>query len=118
MSKRNEHWDIYEAAILLKYYIAYDLNIIDKETMVKTVSVSLREMAVNRGQSIDETYRNEIGISFQSLRMESAYLKTDSPFKETKLFNEIVDLYRTNINEFKSILSKAEKFISNSNNSN
>ena len=50
--------------------------------------------------------RNVNGISFQMASMESAYRGETIMKPATRLFKEIVDLYRNNRNEYEILLKK------------
>jgi len=109
-------WDEFEAAILLDAWIKVK-NGCSKKIEIKRVSSQLRQMAVNRGIEIDEIYRNVNGISFQIDAMGTAYeMRPIRNIKASKLFNEVAELYRTDIESFKKLLREAESMISNSQN--
>ena len=94
-------WDIYEAVILLDGYLEMHQTKTPKKRMVKIISDKLRNMAVNRGITIDDVYRNENGISYQIQSMDSGY-KVYVP--ATKLFVEAVDIYRKNPEKYIKLL--------------
>ncbi len=73
-------WDKYEAAVLLDALIKIKEGNMSKDEAVKKVSNELRQMAVNRGLEIDDTYRNEPGIRLHLPRMESAYIGETAGF--------------------------------------
>ena len=91
---RQPRWDKYEAAILLDGYLETIRANTPKHRIVKRVSKELRQMAQNRGIVIDEVYRNENGISYQIQSMESAYVGRKLYVPATKLFVEMVELYK------------------------
>lgn len=112
MTERPRGWNKHEAAILLEGL----LEVLDKSTprkeIIKRVSFDLREMARQQGEEIDEVFRNENGIFFQMESMESAlkgYTATKKP--ATKLFTQIVELYRTNKPEYDRLLREARAMI-------
>lgn len=106
-------WDKYEAAILLDGLLEIKENNTSKTSVVKRISKQLREMALNKGIVIDNIFRNENGISFQLQSMNSAYENTNNGKPSTKLFDEIVYIYRTNRNSYEQILREAQSMISN-----
>ena len=110
-------WDKYEAAILLDAVNAVNNGSETQKNAIIRVSRSLRQMALNRGIEIDETYRNANGIFFQFQSMENAaFGKIGSTNKiGTKLFLEIVRLSRDNPNEYLALLSHAKKMSETSN---
>ncbi len=79
--------------------------------VVKRVSNDLRKMAMNRGETIDEVYRNVNGISFQMSSMESAYIGRTIRKPATRLFVEIVSLYRENRVEYDKLLKEARSMV-------
>ena len=108
---RQQQWTIYEAAVLLDGVLQYRDNRVSKPEAILSVSNQLRKMAENRGQNIDDVYRNVNGITFQMLSMESA-LAGYTIFKPaTRLFDEIVRIYREEYDRFNQILSEAKVMI-------
>ncbi len=99
----------YEAAVLLDAYLKVLSGKLSRANSVKACSQLLREMAVSSGQEIDEVYRNTNGISFQMASMESAYKGKTIMKPATKLFSEIVSLYRTDNEQYKQLLNEAIK---------
>ena len=104
-------WDIYEAAVLLDAFIKINENKLSKDEAVRKVSVELRQMAVNRGLEIDNTYRNDNGIKLQMSSMESAYNGETISIPATRLFLEIVGIYKTDYVQFEKILSEARSMV-------
>lgn len=102
-----KQWDKYEAAILLDFYLKYLKGTISKKDAIQTVSKKLRIMAKNNNATIDDTYRNISGITFQLLSMESAYNGFTITKPASKLFTEIVALYKNDRNQFDNLLMEA-----------
>ncbi len=113
MNARQPSWNRFEAAILLEALIASIDGSISRADAVKCVSDSLRKMAVSQGIEIDETYRNENGISFQLRSMESAYYGKTIFKPATQLFTEVASIYRNIPNEFQRLLKEAKAMIEN-----
>lgn len=104
-------FDKYEAAILLNGYLQ-TLQGKDRKQAVKDVSESLRKMAVNRGLTIDKTFRNFTGIFMQMAVIEYLYTNGRLGLKHTsKLFSHVIDLYRTDSESYKKILNEAKEKI-------
>ena len=103
----------YEAALLLDGYLQILAGNKSRKETIKQVSDDLRTMAINNGKEIDDTYRNVNGISFQMNSMESAYRGCPSGIPATKLFIEIVELYKSNNTEYQKILEVAKKMVDN-----
>ena len=69
----NPKWDIYEAVILLEGYLKTVRKNTSLSNVVRSVSKTLRKMAVNRGNIINDSFRNIAGIYYQIRKMDSAY---------------------------------------------
>lgn len=104
----------HEAAVLLDGYLKTKLSDVPKRVAVRDVSAALRKMAVNNGLVIDQVYRNVSGISFQMSSMESAFAGQTVEKPATRLFCEIVFLYRNDRNQFEKLLSEAQEMIGES----
>lgn len=111
LGNKQPKWDIYEAVILLDGYLEMHQTKTPKKQMVKRISDELRNMAVRRGITIDDIYRNENGISYQIQSMDSAYKGYKVYVPATKLFTETVDLYRKDPEKYNEILSEARRMI-------
>lgn len=111
IGKKQPKWDIYEAAILLDGYLETQQKCQPRIQIIKRVSEQLRNMAINRGKVIDEVYRNENGISYQMQSMDSAYKGENVYVSATRLFKEVVELYRTDTERYFDILEEAKRMI-------
>ena len=111
---RQPQWTIFEAAILLDGYLETIEPQIPKLRIVKRVSGELRQMAINNGMIIDDAYRNVNGISYQIKSMDSAYIGRKVFIPTTKLFSEIVEIFRNNRPQYDAILKKARGMIESS----
>lgn len=109
LPSQQPRWDIFEAAILLEAVLNVDAQKETKKEAIKRVSDTLRNLAKKRGLNIDDTFRNENGITFQFQSMEfSALGKQNSTHKTgSKLFDRVVALYRNDKNEYDEILAIA-----------
>lgn len=110
-SKRQPKWDMYEAVVLLDGYLEVLHTNKPKARTVRRVSADLRRMAVNRNIGIDNSYRNENGISYQIQSMDSAYKGEKIYISATRLFEEVVDMYRTDTERYFEILKEAKNMI-------
>ena len=102
-------WSREEAIILLNALLMVLDNRMARRLAVSLVSNELRKRAVDSGLEIDAVFRNTNGINLQMNIME--YLLTDgrSGLKKTSypvVFDEVVDLYKTNPQEFYVQLSQ------------
>lgn len=104
-------WNKYEAAILLNGYLEVLAGKISRKDAVRRVSHDLRQMAVRQGISIDGTYRNENGIHFQMKSMESAWQGHTVSKPATRLFSDVVAMYRDNRPGFDVLLSEAKAMV-------
>lgn len=97
----------HEAVLLLDAYLTAIATDQPMMQAVKQASSDLRKMALNNGAEIDDKYRNVNGISFQMERMKSSYAGKTS----TKLFTQIVALFRENRSEYDKILKEAKAMV-------
>ena len=104
-------WDIYEAVILLDGYLEWLNTNQPKTKIIKRISADLRRMATNRGTEIDDIYRNENGISYQIQSIDSAYKGKKVYVPATRLFEETVELYRTDAERYSEILEEAKSMV-------
>lgn len=99
----------YEAVVLLDYYLKSLSGELSRQEAIKECSKTLRDMAIDEGKEIDEVYRNIAGIGFQMRRMEAAFLPDMiQSVASTRLFRHIVDVYRNNPEQYKTLLAKAK----------
>lgn len=103
---KQPQWDKYEAAFLLEYCLKVENNELSRKEAITTVSEHLRERAKDRGFEIDEVFRNENGISMQMSAMRNCYLEKNKGLTISKLFKEVVALYKTNRNIFEKIIQE------------
>lgn len=108
---RQPKWDIYEAVILLEGFLVLQQKKEPRSWIIRRISADLRNMAVNRGETIDTVFRNENGISYQLQSMESAFQGSQIYVPATKLFSDTVNLYRENREEYNTLLKKAKEMI-------
>lgn len=87
-----------------------------RNEVVERISCDLRTMALNQGCVIDDIYRNSNGIAFQIRSMESAYQGRTIMKPASKLFKEIVSLYRNSPEAYAKLRKEAEKMIEGTNN--
>lgn len=104
-------WNLYEAAILLQAYIETLQGTMTLQEAIHNVSTQLRQMGVNNGIEVDDVFRNINGISFQIKSMESAYKGFTVMKPASRLFSEIVCIYRNNPDRYKEVLKEAQKMV-------
>lgn len=101
-------WNKYEAVLLVDAYLKCSNGEISKDKAVAILSRRFRNYMVRMGAPINETYRNESGISLQMSAIEYLFTNGASGISHvSNLFREIVDLYRSDIDAFNTILSSA-----------
>lgn len=98
----------YEAALLLDAYLKTLSGEKGRMESVRDCSMQLRQMALNAGSEIDDICRNMNGISFQMASMESAYQGHTIMKPATRLFTEIVLLYRNDVARYQQLLKEAK----------
>lgn len=108
-----KQWDKLEAAILLDNYLKYINNEITRKEAIELTSAELRNMAKSQHTEIDDIFRNVNGITFQMHSMESAYRGYTLMKPASKLFIEIVRIYKNDFNEYEEILKEARRMIPN-----
>ena len=97
----------HEAALLLDAYLKVLSGELSRMDSVKECSRVLRLMAINSGMRIDDIYRNINGISFQMASMESAYQGRTIMKPATRLFAEVVNLYKNDNKKYQELLKAA-----------
>lgn len=102
----------HEAALLLDAYLKVLSGELSRMDSVKECSRMLRAIAVNSGVEIDDIYRNVNGISFQMASMESAYQGHTIMKPATRLFAEMVLLYRNGAACYQKLLKEAKEMAS------
>lgn len=108
-----KQWDKFEATVLLNNYLKCINNEMTRKEAIKLTSYELREMAKSRHIDIDDIFRNINGITFQMHSMESAYKGYTLMKPASKLFVEIVRIYKNDFNEYEKILKEAKSMIPN-----
>lgn len=113
--KANPVWNIYEAVILLQAYLKATQNSTPLLRAAKTVSSELRKMAINRGMTISDSFRNAVGLNFQIRSMATAFNGTSDGVPTSALFEETVKIYREDNPRFRALLKEAESMIAGKN---
>lgn len=103
-------WDKYETAILIEACEKYNDGLVSEKEAVKVVSNELRTRAQKKGIKIDDIFRNENGISMQFKIINGLILEKNSGLKNaSKLFADMVYLYKNDNYKFKKILKEARE---------
>ncbi len=103
-------WDKYETALLIDMFWRIENEEISKAEGVQILSRQLRQMAINIGRDIDDVYRNCNGMILQMSAIEKLFFPDRKCLKEaSKLFLEMVEIYKNQRSVFNVILSKAKE---------
>lgn len=111
MTNKPRPWNIYETVILLDAFFAIKDGLLSRADTIKKVSSDLRKMALNQGLEIDQTFRNENGISLQIHNMKSVLCEQGQDNHASKLFIEVVRVYRENQDKYQKLLKEAKMMI-------
>lgn len=98
----------HETALLLDAYLKVLSGELSRMGSVRECSKLLRLMAINSGVGIDDVYRNVNGIALQMASMESAYQGKTIMKPATRLFTEMVFLYRNDNVHYQELLREAK----------
>lgn len=105
-------WNEYEAALIVEMFYRIKSGELRKNEGASIVSERLRIYGVMQGISIDDKYRNINGILMQLNAIEYADSGGENGLSScSKLFREMVDLYKNQEDKFKDILQQANKVI-------
>ena len=97
-------WNQHEVALLIDAYIRVAEGA-DLGQTVEALSLTLRELAIQSGQVVDETYRNVNGMRMQLAKVQ--YLFTDGQKGMTgasAMLLQMYELYRTDFTSYVSFL--------------
>jgi len=107
-------WDKFEVALLIEAFWKIKNNEGNRYEVLESLSISLRQMAVNRGVDIDDNYRNFNGVSFQVNIIEQLFFLKDSSMHYATIFKDLVAVYENNREEFNVILAEAKRLVNDS----
>lgn len=111
MTNKQPSWNMLEAIVLLEAFITSKDGLLSRTDAISKASSDLRKMALNQGKNIDQTFRNESGISFQMHSMESAFYGKTMFKPATKLFTEAARIYHEDQEEYQKLLKEARTMI-------
>ena len=66
-------WNEEETAILVSCFMKFKDGLLTRKEAVKMASTDLRKRAIRIGLEIDDTFRNENGISMQMSKIEDLF---------------------------------------------
>lgn len=99
----------HEAVLLLDSYLQVMRGEKSKRDSIQECSNQLRQMALNSHKNIDDIYRNVNGITFQMAGMESAYQGHTIMKPASRLFTQVVNLYRNDTEQYQKLLMEAKE---------
>lgn len=102
-------WDKQETALLIDAFLHVKNKELSQQEAVKEVSILLRRRSILSGMEIDDVFRNINGITMQMQIIGG--LMNDRPsslHSATKMFNEMVALYKSDPAAFHEILIQAK----------
>lgn len=102
-------WDKQETALLIDAYLRVKNKELSQQEAIKEVSLLLRRRAILSGMEIDDVFRNINGITMQMKIIGG--LVDDRPsslHSATKIFNDMVALYKSKPAAFYEILNQAK----------
>ena len=107
---RQPQWDRFEAALLIEAYWKIKEARSQRAAIIAALSSSLRKRA---SFEIDDTFRNENGISMRLGELDYLFTGGQTGLKNTSdLFREMVELYCKDRPAFEEILSEAKSMTS------
>lgn len=104
----NVPFDKYETAVLIREYMLVEDGILKPKEAVSKVSQILRKRAIDSGKTIDDTFRDEAGITTQMWKIKCIVKKNINDYKYTsfsKMFIDMVDMYFHDREQFENLLS-------------
>ena len=105
-------WNEYETAILISACAAYIAGECTKKEAVQNVSRTLRERAKNCGIEIDDVFRNENGIAMQFMLVHELITNERCGLRgASKMFVDMVELYKNDKVRFQKILVEARNTV-------
>lgn len=102
-------WDEQETALLIDAYLRVKNKELSQQEAIKEVSSLLRRRAILSGIEIDDVFRNINGITMQMKIIGGLIDERPSGLHSaTKMFNDMVVLYKSNQTAFYKILNRAK----------
>jgi len=103
-------WNQCETALLIDTWLAIEREQVSRKERVSKLSRALRERAVSNGITIDETYRNENGISMQLNNIDRLMRGVpEAKRHNTKIFIDMAEMYFSDRSQFDAILQEAKE---------
>ena len=106
---RQIEWDKYEVALLIESVIKISNESVIRSDELRSLSELLRKRAVKLGMHIDDEFRNYNGMTLQAAAIESLLFLDKGTRHHSHLFEEMVNLYKADLDKYKIILADAHK---------
>ena len=104
-------WNEQEALLLFDTYEKIQNNPDKKSALVSALSINLRRMAVDRGVTIDDTFRNNTGISMRLSEIDKILHPDNKGLTKTsELFRSSADLYAKHRRTFLKKVQELEEY--------
>lgn len=104
-------WDKYETALLIEAFWKIENKEAKRLTVLEELSRNLRKKALNQGIEIDDTFRYINGMTYKMSEITAFFYPEVPRMQSPKIDEEIVELYKTNKNQFNHILNKAHQLV-------
>ena len=104
-------WDEQEALLLFDTYEKIQKNPDKKSALTSALSINLRRMAIDRGISIDDTFRNYAGISMRLSEIDKIlHPENKGLTKTSELFRSSAELYTNHRRIFLKKVQEVEEY--------
>lgn len=104
-------WDEHETALLIDTFWKIEKDPSAKKQLISKLSSDLRRKAINSGVVIDETYRNENGISMQLVPIAHSFFPDRPTLTTSIMFEKMVQMYKEDKPQFNLILFEARQLV-------
>lgn len=107
--KKQIKWDKYEVALLIESTLRIKQRESSRAEELQKLSDILRKKAENIGLDIDDIFRNYNGMSLQVAAIEELLSFGSSDRHNSRLFEEMVALYKSDLVKYEEILAEAHR---------
>ena len=108
---RNEPFDKYETVLLIETYIKVQNGETEIKSALQNLSIALRNIALCKGLSIADDYRNYNGMQWQYSYIKGVFEGKENAGKHSPLFSQMVYIYKNHYDEYKKLLDEAHSLI-------
>lgn len=107
-------WDKYEVALLIETYLKIQRGEVSRTDGLKNLSSMLRAKSLHEGKIFDSYFRNYNGMCFMINSIANTFHPNKYSIHGSNLFTDMVNMYKTDIDEFNVILNEAYSLVNNS----